>query len=91
MADKILKPGSLRYSLMKSALLKRETNYVDLLSQDRMLGVRETSQVLGCSQETVRRLGKAGIIPAVRFSPKGYLRFRSSVVQDFLQKGVPNA
>ena len=91
MADKVLKPNSLRYSLMKSALLKRENNYVDLLSQDRLLGVRECAAALGCSQSMVRTMAKSGTIPAVRFSPRGYLRFRSSLVQEFLQKGVSHA
>ena len=90
MADKVLKPNSLRYSLMKSALLKRESGYGDVFVE-KMYGVRETAGALNISTDTVRRLAKSGALPHVRFTPKGYMRFKGSTIKSFLERGVTNA
>lgn len=55
------------------------------------MGISDVTARLGCSQKTVRRLVREGALPAIRFRPRGHLRFRPQDVDRLLEPNVGRA
>ena len=51
--------------------------------EPRLVNARTAARVLGVSVYTVRRLARAGALPARRFRPGGDLRFRVGDLDEF--------
>jgi hypothetical protein len=76
-----------RYGLLGASLLKRESAFADIFTE-RWLSAREATSALGINICTLRKYAQDGRLPCVRLGgPRGWMRFRASVVRDFLEKG----
>jgi excisionase family DNA binding protein len=51
-----------------------------------LLSSAETARLIGCGPDTVRRLVREGELKAIRFTPKGVLRFRPDDVADLIER-----
>jgi hypothetical protein len=57
------------------------------LFADPLLSLKDAKAVLRVSEATVRRWIKLGILPVVRYHPRGHLKIRQSALQAMLAKG----
>lgn len=51
-----------------------------------LMDAAAVARVLGISRSTLTRLVRAGSIPAVRFGPRGHLRFDAEDVRHFIAR-----
>lgn len=59
------------------------------LFADPLLSLKDAKAVLGVCEATLRRFIKRGILPVVRFSPRGHLKVRQSALQALLKGDQP--
>jgi excisionase family DNA binding protein len=52
---------------------------------ERLLTSRQAAERLGVSTDTIRALGKAGVLPPIRYGERGQYRFRPEDVEQLLQ------
>jgi excisionase family DNA binding protein len=53
---------------------------------EKLLSAEEVAEKLDCSTRTVRQLVADGRLPAVRFAPRGWLRFIAEDVDRFVER-----
>lgn len=76
-----------RHSLLGQSLLRRQNEFVDIFAE-RWLSAREAAAALQVNICTLRRYAKSGVLPAVRFGPRGWMRIKASAIKKFLEKGA---
>lgn len=52
----------------------------------KLVTARQAAEILGCSIFTVRRLDRSGVLPAVRLTKRGNLRFRLADVEALTER-----
>jgi excisionase family DNA binding protein len=50
-----------------------------------LLTSRQAARRLGVSPDTIRALGKSGVLPAIRYGERGQYRFRAQDVEALLR------
>jgi len=55
------------------------------------LRTREVAEALGVSTQTVRRFADAGVLPAIRLTPRSPRRFREEDVRRLLERAGASA
>lgn len=56
------------------------------MTSEKLLSAEEVAEKLGCSTRTVRQLVAEGKLAAVRFAPRGHLRFVAEDVDRFVDR-----
>lgn len=71
-----------------SRAIERNLEQRNLLLSDPLLDLKDVKQVFGVCESTLRRWIRMGVLPVIRFSPRGHLKCRQSVVQKLLAEGM---
>ena len=53
---------------------------------EKLIGIKELSQILGCKEQTIRNKLSLGIFPIATYKVVGRLKWKSSEVQSYLNK-----
>jgi Helix-turn-helix domain len=69
-------------------VIERNLQQRDELFSDPLIDLRTARLIFGVCESTIRRWIKLKILPVVRFSPRGRLKIRTSVLQALLAKGT---